>query len=49
MSGWQVTLALALGGGAVGLIYNIFLEVRSIRRMMNTDRRISNEVREFDD
>lgn len=35
--------------GAVWLLWQIFAEVRSIRRMMNHDRRISNEVKTWDD
>lgn len=34
---------------AVWFLWQIFVEVRSIRRMMNHDRRISNEVHTFDD
>jgi len=49
MSDW---LAVVLGG-VVGLalwyVRGVFLEVRSIRRMMNADRRISNEVQSHDD
>jgi hypothetical protein len=49
MSDWQIFVSGAMGGGAIFLLYNIFLEVRSIRRMMNDSRRISNEIRSFDD
>lgn len=49
MNDWQITLALFMGAATVGLLYNLFVEVRSIRRMMNADRRISNEVETFDD
>ncbi|MDP1630283.1 MAG: hypothetical protein Q8L66_02550 [Caulobacter sp.] len=40
MNGWQTLVALGMGAAAVGLLYNIYLEVRSIRRMMNRDRDI---------
>lgn len=40
MTSWQVTVFGALASGAVGLLYAIFQEVRSIRRMMNRDRNI---------
>lgn len=43
MTDWQITMALIMGGIAVGLLYNIFLEVRSIRRMMNHDRSIQSD------
>lgn len=49
MSEWHLVLFAALGAAAVVVLHKIFLEVRSIRRMMNHDRRISNEVRSFDD
>ena len=49
MSNWQLFVLGAMGSGAIGLLYNIFLEVRSIRRMMNDDRQISNDLRSFDD
>jgi len=49
MTHWDATVALLIGAGIIGFLYNIFLEVRSIRRMMNHDRRISNEVHEFAD
>jgi len=39
----------ALAMGAVWLLWQIFVEVRSIRRMMNADRRISNEVKTYED
>lgn len=47
-----MTAEALLGGGiALGLylLYLVFIEVRSIRRMMNSDRRISNEIQNFDD
>lgn len=49
MSGW--TESVLVGGVAmlVWLGYNIFQEVRSIRRMMNSDRRIPNEVSGYRD
>ncbi|WP_309605996.1 hypothetical protein [Phenylobacterium sp.] len=34
MSDWQIFVALGMGAAAVGFLYNIFLEVRSIRRMV---------------
>ncbi len=49
MSDWQMFMAFGIGSAAVGLLYSIFQEVRSIRRMMNADRRISNEIQTFDE
>lgn len=40
MSAWQMAIAAALGGAAVAILHQIFLEIRSIRRMMNRDRNI---------
>jgi hypothetical protein len=40
MSDWQIFVATGIASIGVGLIYKIFLEVRSIRRMMNADRNI---------
>jgi hypothetical protein len=37
----------SLAMGAVWLLWQIFVEVLSIRLMMNHDRRISNEVHTF--
>lgn len=45
---WAVVIGLALGGLATSSLHHIYQEVRSIRRMMNEDRRISNEVSDFD-
>lgn len=49
MTVWHSVLIFGLASGAVAILYNIFLEVRSIRRMMNFDRRMSNEVHQFED
>lgn len=49
MSDWQILVALGIGSAAIGLLYNISQEVRSIRRMVNADRRISNELQTFDE
>lgn len=46
---WQLGLLCGVGCGCLWFLHQIFLEVRSIRRMMNEDRRISNEVQSFDD
>lgn len=40
MTSWQLTLAAFGGAAVISLLYNIFQEVRSIRRMMNRDRDI---------
>lgn len=40
MSDWQVFCGFAAAGIAVAILYKIFQEVRSIRRMMNRDRDI---------
>jgi hypothetical protein len=49
MSEWQITVLGGFAGVAVWCLYAIFVEVRSIRRMMNAERRISNEVKSYDD
>lgn len=41
MSEWHVLFFAGVAALIAGLAYNIFLEVRSIRRMMNHDRSIS--------
>lgn len=43
MTEWQKIMAGGLASLAVALIYQIYLEVRSIRRMMNRDRDIPHE------
>lgn len=40
MTDWQIAVAIGIGATGVGFLYNIYLEVRSIRRMMNRDRDI---------
>ncbi len=35
MSDWQITLALGLGGGAVGLLYHISAKLEGISRLLH--------------
>lgn len=49
MTDWHGYALLGLAAAAVYLLNQIFKEVRSIRRMMNADRRISNEIQAFDE
>lgn len=49
MNGWTEAILTGAAAMLVGIAYNIFLEVRSIRRMMNSDRRIPNEVSSYRD
>jgi hypothetical protein len=44
MADWQIGLLGGLAVFAAVTLHNIFVELRSIRRMMNADRRIPNEV-----
>lgn len=49
MAEWQIGLLAGVLIFIAATLNNIFRELRSIRRMMNADRRISNEVQSFDD
>ncbi len=49
MTIWQLFALGGLLGAVVSLLYQILQEIRSIRRMMNADRKITNEVQDFGD
>lgn len=44
MTWWQAGALIGLGGWVAATLHNIFVEVRAIRRMMNADRKIPNEL-----
>jgi len=35
MTHWQITIAMIMGGAAVGLLYNISLKVEAMSRLMH--------------
>ena len=50
MAEWVLVVAVVgIGSMTLHFVEKIFREVRSIRVMMNADRRISNEVVDYDD
>lgn len=45
MSDWQITLAMILGGAAVGLLYNINSRVEAMSRLMHEQALAEHERR----